>query len=130
MKTTIEYLDALKAKTGAVSDYALAPKIGVTRSAISKYRNQKDFFSDEMCLRVASVLEIDPLLVITSVNAERSKNEETKKIWESLFERLSGVAAMCLLATGITALQPAPANASEVIGTVQEYTLYEIKRII
>lgn len=115
MNATNKYLDALKAKTGAASDYALASKMDLTRSAISAYRKKNVHFDDKTCLKVASILEIDPLLVITEIHLDRAKSEEEKTAWKGFLERLTGVAAMCLLATGITALQPAPALASEVL---------------
>jgi len=94
MTTTIEYLNAVKSKTGAVSDYALAPKIGLSKQMISRYRLKKDFLSDEVALKVASILEVDPAIVLISVHAERAKNEPEKRAWTALFERLGGKVAL------------------------------------
>jgi len=113
MKTTVEFLDALKAKTGAPSDYALAPILGVTRSAVSRYRNEKDYFSDEMALKVASILEIEPFIVLAAVHAERAKTEPEKAAWKSMFERLGGMAAAVVL--GIAMQSPTPSQAAPVL---------------
>ncbi len=103
MRNTIEVLEALKAKTGAPSDYALHKILGVTRQAISVYRSGNGSFSDEMALKVASILEVEPCLILAIAYADRTANTEVKAVWKTVLERVSGVAAMCLLATGICA---------------------------
>ena len=113
MRTTIEFLDALKAKTGAASDYALAPKLGCTRAAISNYRNGRSYFDDETCLRAASILEIEPFIVLAAVHAERAKTEPEKAAWKSMFERLGGMAAAVVL--GISMQSPTPSQAAPVL---------------
>lgn len=114
MKTTNEFLDAVKAKLGAGSDYALAPKIGLTKQMISRYRREKDYLSDEYCLKVASILEIDPAIVLAAVHSEKAKTSDEKNAWITIFERLGGVAAALTL--GIMLNVPNPAQAS--IGAV------------
>lgn len=97
MFTTTDYLDSLRVKTGVPSDYALQPILGVTRSAISKYRTKREFFSDDMAFKVARILEIDPILVISAIHAERAKTQEEKAAWTGLFEKLGGMAASVML---------------------------------
>jgi hypothetical protein len=58
MTSAAEYLDKIKAKHHLPSDYAAANLIGLTRSAVSKYRSKStdtppDHFSPETCVRVA-----------------------------------------------------------------------------
>ncbi|MGP1718183.1 MAG: DUF3693 domain-containing protein [Methylophilus sp.] len=112
MNSTNRYLDAIKSKTGAPSDYVLASKMELTRSAISAYRKKNVHFDDKTCLKVASILEIDPFLVVSEIHMDRAKTEEEKTLWKSLFQKLGGVAALLLITTGVTALQPAPAMAA------------------
>jgi hypothetical protein len=87
--TTIEYLDAVKARYGLVSDYALAKKLGITQTSISGYRARRRFFDDEAALTVAQVLDIEPICVIAAANAERAKSPEQKARWVSLMEKFS-----------------------------------------
>jgi plasmid maintenance system antidote protein VapI len=110
MNTTTEFIDAVKAKTGAASDYKLASILDVTRGGISSYRTGRTCLDDETCIKVASLLDIDPAIVLTAIYAERSKNEATKAVWKSLFEKLGGVAAALTL--GIMLNVPNPAQAS------------------
>ena len=123
MTTTIEYLDAIKTKTGAPSDYAIAKLLGISRASVSNYRNGHTYFDDDICVKVASLLDVDPIEVVINVHAERSTNVLVKSSFMEVLKQIRGVAAMCLLATGITALQPAPVQASEALGTLHKYTL-------
>lgn len=109
MKNTKEFLNAVKAKTGAASDYALAKKLGTSKQVISNYLVKNRPMSDEIALKVASILEIDPYIVLAAVHAEHAKTEAEKNAWTVLFERLGGVAAA--LALGIMLNVPFDANA-------------------
>ncbi len=124
MKTTNEFLNAVKAKTGAASDYALAQKLMVTRSAISKYRNNKSNLDDETCLKVARILEIDAGIVLAAIHSERAKTEIERSAWNSLFERLGGVAASVMIATTLFG-NSAPVKASEQV--VSHKNVYYVK---
>jgi transcriptional regulator with XRE-family HTH domain len=89
MKTTVEFLDAVSAKLGGASDYAIAKELGVTRSAVSRYRNGHGGFDDETAMKVARVLDIDPGAVVTAAHAERSKSPELRRVWASLADRFA-----------------------------------------
>jgi len=97
MKTT-DYLDTLKARHHLPSDYALAKMLDITRSAVSKYRNNKANFDDTTALKVASLLKLDPMIVISDMNVERSKTPEARAVWQDLHKRLTSTAAALLLA--------------------------------
>jgi len=86
---TVEYLRAVKARHGISSDYALAAKLGVTRSAVSKMQQGGVAFSDDVALTVAELLEIEPIVVIAAANAERAKTPEQKAKWMGLVEKFS-----------------------------------------
>jgi transcriptional regulator with XRE-family HTH domain len=89
MKTTVEYLDAVKARLDLPSDYALAKALCVTRAAVSKYRLGLSVFDDNTALRVAEVLSVTPFEVIAAANAERSKDEPVRALWEGAWEKFS-----------------------------------------
>ncbi len=114
MNTTIEFLDALKAHTGATSDYALAPILGITRSAVSKYRNKHDFFSDAMAIKAAQILEIDTDFALLAIRAERARTPDEKAVWRSIIQRLGGVAATVLVGVMLNGAIPTPPSASKV----------------
>ena len=112
MTQTIQLLNSLKAKTGAASDYALAKKLDMTRSAISNYQNGRRILDDETAVKVASMLEIDPSIVLASIHIERAKTEAEKRTWIDIFERLGGVAATVLFGIMLNAPTDAKANES------------------
>lgn len=110
MKTTLDYLNDVKAKTGAASDYALSKELGVSRQAISDLRLRNGHLSDETCLKVASILEIEPSEVILSIHFEKSKTDTVRSAYKTIFERLGGVAASVLIASSLMS-SPTPAKA-------------------
>ena len=119
MTTTIDYLDALKTKLGAASDYELAKKLGWGQSRISNYRTGRSFFDDDTCLNVASLLDLPPIEVLLNVHAERSTNPLVKASFSTFLKQLATTAAMCLITTGVMAFKPAPAFASSLSETDQ-----------
>lgn len=111
MKTTCDFLDAVKSKHGLASDYALASVLGITRSSVSKFRVGKDFLGDSTAIRVAQLLEMDPAKIIASVHFERAKKDDERAAWASILEKLGGVAAALVLGVGLIGL-PCPAEAA------------------
>jgi transcriptional regulator with XRE-family HTH domain len=101
MKTTTQWLDQAKKQHG-ISDYALAPKLGISRSQMSKYRGGGDFLSDDAAIKLAEILGMEsPAEIIASAHAERSKSVEVKAFWSQWADKLSGVAASILLTSGL-----------------------------
>ena len=112
MKTTIEFLDELKARNGGASDYSIAKILGITHQMVSKYRLGKDCLGDSTAIRVAELLEIEPAIIIASVHAERAKSDQEKAVWREILEKLGGVAAGVLLTIGAATLPAQQADAS------------------
>lgn len=81
---TVEYLDTVQRKFNLPSDYAISKQIGITRMAVSHYRAGKGFFSDDVAKKVAEVLGIHPGIVLLDMYAERTRDEETRCIWEEV----------------------------------------------
>lgn len=78
---TLEYLGAVKTRLGIQSDYALAARLGITRSAVSNFVRGKGVFGDDVALTVAQILEVNPLVVIAQANAERASTPEMRSRW-------------------------------------------------
>ena len=100
MKTTLEFLDAVKTKHGLPSDYALSIKLDLTRSSISRFKLGKDFLGDETAMKVAHLLDLDPAYVVACIHAERAKKPAEKQLWERMamnIGALGGVAATVLI---------------------------------
>ncbi|GAB1720272.1 MAG: hypothetical protein NTAFB09_20030 [Nitrosospira sp.] len=82
MKTTLDFLDDIKATKQITSDYAPAKILDTRHTNISHYRNGRSRFDGLMCVKVAKVLGIDPGYVMACMEAERAKNDEVRKVWE------------------------------------------------
>jgi hypothetical protein len=94
MKTTIEFLDAVKTRHGLTSDYQLSKHLDCTHSAISNYRMKKNFLDDSIACKVADDLGLESAYVLACIAAERAKKPEVKKAWTHAAEMLCGLAAV------------------------------------
>lgn len=103
MKTTVEFLNAVKAKHHLPSDGRLAVMLGLTRASISRFQQGKDFLGDETAMKVADLLDIDPAFVVACVHAERAKRPEEKALWSSIATRASSIAAGVVFAVILSA---------------------------
>ncbi|MEW6258025.1 MAG: DUF3693 domain-containing protein [Pseudomonadota bacterium] len=111
MRTTRDFLDALKARYDVHSDYALVRITGFSKQRISRYRLKEDFLGDESALRVAELLDLDPGYVMACAHAERAGSEQIRRVWERIGERLAQAA--CLAVPAIAPLSaPSPAHAA------------------
>jgi predicted transcriptional regulator len=115
MKSTEQYLDAVKDRLDLPSDYALAKALGVTRAAVSSYRVGRSMPDDLVCARIAAVIGVEPMEVIAAINYQRAKSDDARSLWESIWGKAAGAIALNLIvcAVGSLAVAPTPANASE-----------------
>lgn len=114
-RTTIEFLDAVRAKLGGVSDYRAAIALGVTRATVSSWRQSKTKIGEDKAPRVAELLELPPEYVLACVAAERAKRTELRVIWERLAKHaksLHVLTAVGLVTIGGTHSPPAHAERS------------------
>ncbi len=106
-KTCKDYLSELKRKNveqgGTGTAYAVAKTLNISNARISNYTTGKKLFDDEMCFKTAFVLGLDPAEVIANVNAERAKTPETAHFWEDVLKKVSGTAAVFMLAVVVLA---------------------------
>lgn len=89
MKTTQQYIDAIKLRRNVDSDYAVAKLLGVSKQAVSRYQLGKGSFDDLTALRAAELLGVNPLEVIAAANAERARTEDVRSTWMGLWDRLA-----------------------------------------
>lgn len=111
MKTTADYLDAIKERHRLPSDYAAAKLLGVTRSAASKYRHGLSAFDDDVCGRAAELLDCDPEEVLIAAQIERAKDDNTRAVWARLAKKCGYAAGIVAMTAGLSGA-PAPAQAS------------------
>lgn len=102
---TNDYLDAV-AKRHAVgkdplSDYRVSQLLGVGRQAVSTYRKGHSRFDEEVAVRVAKLLDIDPAQVFIDMALERTKCPEAKRVWQRLAKRLAATTIAVVLAVSL-----------------------------
>lgn len=97
---TVDYLQACKTRLNITSDYALAARLGVTRSGISQYQSGRNQMGDETAVRVAEILGIDPAQVLLNLAMERARTPETQAVWSGLMNKLQASFESLLLPVG------------------------------
>lgn len=88
---TVDFLDAVKAAYGLTSDYQLAKKLAVSTSRITNYRTNRSTMDDSLALQIADLLDVEPLLVMASVHAEREEkngSEDVANFWRGVAAKL------------------------------------------
>jgi transcriptional regulator with XRE-family HTH domain len=125
MKTTGEYLDAVKAHLDLPSDYATAKALGVTPSAVSKYRLGRSQPDDLVCARIAEILDIEPMEVIAATHFERSTEPRAKALWEGIWGKAAGAIALNLIVCAVgVSVAPTSKAAASGENQAQSATLY------
>jgi plasmid maintenance system antidote protein VapI len=81
MRTIQDYLDLAKQIKKIDSDYALAKAMGVTQQEVSFIRNGERKINDTIATKLALLIGIDPMEIITSANYWHG-SERNKQFWE------------------------------------------------
>lgn len=100
MKST-KFLDSLLEKHGIKNDRALALFLGVAQNTISQYRNGKRIMDNEMCLKIALALDIDPLQVIMAADIDRAEKAGQRSLWESFTRKAAAFAGVAVMASSV-----------------------------
>jgi len=97
MQTTADFIEALKAKHGLKSNYAVAKFLNQTDTAVARWSKGHVTFSDEMAMHMAELLDLDPAYVVACVHAERASSAETKSLWERIAANMHYATAAVLV---------------------------------
>lgn len=137
MKTTADYIDALRVKLNVDSDFKAMNALGVKhRQQVSEWRKLHSAFGEDLCYKVADTLEIDRAEVVLAMKVQQATNDEARKLWERIANM--AVAASVLLVIGgvsigglssesmpyLLAGFTAPSSGGLYIMTNAEYVLY------
>jgi hypothetical protein len=95
--TTGNLLDLLKQRYSLETDYQLYKLLDVRPQTIYRYRSHRGTFDDDVALRVAGLLGIDPKAMLACVARDRSRNADARNWWNQIAKHLAvGVAAVAL----------------------------------
>jgi plasmid maintenance system antidote protein VapI len=84
MKSAV-YLCALKLHTGIESDNGIARLLGVSRSYIGLVKQEKTGFSNEMALKIASILGVHPAIIFADLAIDRANSAEERLVWREIY---------------------------------------------
>lgn len=121
LPTSRAFLDRLARKLGdpkdprkPASDYRVAKVLGIDGGTISRIRNRKQTFGEELALKVAAELgEPEPYL-LACVYYERERSVRVRVVWEAI-ARAAAIGAVVVVSSAVQALGldcPAPASTS------------------
>ncbi|CAM2286221.1 HTH cro/C1-type domain-containing protein [Ralstonia mannitolilytica] len=127
-----KFLDDAIARHGLKNDTALAKLLGVRQNAVSQYRSGKRTMDNEMCLRVAQLLDMEnPLPIIMAADLDRAERAGQRSLWEVFSPRMahSGlITVLVALGLGVTNfVTPSPAEAAPLSHSQGPNTLSYVK---
>lgn len=109
MSKTIELLDAVKAREGITSNYALAKFLEINEARIGEYYRDIAKPDDYAITRIALALGLEPMHVLAEIRAESEKNEKKREFWRNFLMRAASVGG---LAAGLMYGFPSASEAS------------------
>jgi transcriptional regulator with XRE-family HTH domain len=90
------------------SDYQIAKALGVTRQAVSHWRNEKCTLDDTACLQIAEALKIDPLTIMAKVRESRKQTPREQATWERYRGRVALAVMAAIIAGGTDVAEARP----------------------
>lgn len=92
---SINYLGLAKERLNVKSGNVLAKRLGITQQAISLYESGKRTIDNYTAFKLAEILEIDPMEIIATAEAEREKDETKRDYWRKVLQKVA-TAALCI----------------------------------
>lgn len=83
-----DFLDHVKRASGIPTDYKLAQLLGFTQAAVSAWRRKIALPNVVSVLRLCELSGDDPQLITAQIMAATAKDDDTKRFWFSVFDRL------------------------------------------
>lgn len=109
--TTTILLDRWKAYRGLQSDNAAAVALHIERATVSGWRHGKSHANTESAAKMAEDLKLDVLAVLASIEADRARSPESRRIWARF-----GKPAFMALLVGMALPGPPPPLDRDVSG--------------
>jgi plasmid maintenance system antidote protein VapI len=116
---SLKYLLDLQEKL-SLNDTAFAHRLGITQPAISNLKAGRRMMENELCVKVAMELGVNPVEVIMAADMDRAERSGHHSVWEDFLRRTQAKAAASVLIGTLTAasvinfLTPSPAEAAPV----------------
>jgi transcriptional regulator with XRE-family HTH domain len=114
MNMTLSILDEWKSKKRISTDLEAAKQLGVTRAAISNWRQMLSEANVASIAKMAQDIGLDPIKEALKMESIRAKEPSVKKFWESAIKYLEGI-------------NPTKKNALENLDLFDDLSKYSIK---
>lgn len=98
MTATLDLLARFKTAKSITSDNAAAHELGLTRGAISRWRNSGGQAEPHVVEAMCKALGIDVLPWLARIESERAHGSENAKVWASVARRLGAATAVAFVA--------------------------------
>lgn len=105
----IKYIEKAEKKAGKQRE--LANILGISDAYIRSVKRGSRGLPDAVCIKLADYIEEDRLEVIAASNLVTEKDEEKRKIFESCFRKVAGVAAAAVVTSILTFSNASPTHA-------------------
>ena len=93
----VELLDKSKTKLNVTSDYALAKALEINSGDVAGYRNGARRPTPYALVKIALLLDLDPLALIAAAEAQAEKNPTRKGFWENFLRRVNSAVAVLVV---------------------------------
>lgn len=97
MTAVNELLDNVKSRLNLASDMALAERLTVTRSLVSRWRKGDTPLADERIAQICALAKLDGPTWIAMIHAERATSATERALWRLMLDRMSAAAAVVAL---------------------------------
>ena len=84
---TARLVEQVTIRYGVTSGKELADLLEVSPMTVSRYQTQGNGPADEVAIKAAQLLSIDPGEVLAELQVERAKTREARQAWTSVLER-------------------------------------------
>ncbi len=128
MKTTLDWINEAEKRLG-LSDYAMSKRLGVSTAQMSRYRTRKSYLGDDTAIRLAHLLEVDPLPILAAAAAERATSDDARQVWSRYAEVMASLAGIAVVG-GTLLTAPVDARASAKRPTSQGDDMYIMLTIV
>ena len=81
---TVDYLNKALKKLDLSNDYALSKYLEIGSNTMSQYRKGHRIIDNYTAVRLAQILEINPIEIIAAANMEREKEGPRREFWAKL----------------------------------------------
>lgn len=124
MQDSYFYIEEIKKNQGIESDYAAAKLLGVSRQALSKYKNKKLTFDGDILFKVSELSGHPVPEILFNIKASKSKDPEYMKKWARLARQFAGTAAGVILSMSMLTYPAGQVDGATIAAKTGASTVY------